>query len=103
MTLRENMLRELHTTHLCKNEMQCTQPNVVAGDQRGRRALQWRVRNVCLAASPTTVTRVGLARRSPAPRSFRLHVGQRVYLVVVNTFSTWLDYLHMNNDTSTVQ
>ncbi|CAG9117875.1 unnamed protein product [Plutella xylostella] len=106
-SLRERMLVELHSTHLGVVKMKCNArarmwwPGIDADIER------------CVGACGTCVSvRAAPPREPPAPWPRpagpwqRVHIdymslGQSVYLVVVDSYSKWVECLLMNNGTST--
>lgn len=105
--LRERMLKELHNTHLGIVKMKCN----------ARSRMWWPGIDADIECySAACATCISLRARPPreVPASWprppgawnRVHfdymsIGQRVYLVVVDAYSKWVDCLHMNNGTTT--
>lgn len=105
--LRDKMLRELHDTHL----------GIIKTKSNARSRMWWPgidsdIERWIGSCGTCASVRPAPPRDPPAPWPAaaaawqRVHmdymtVGQRVYLVVVDSFSKWVECLHMHNGTST--
>ncbi|XP_047992691.1 uncharacterized protein K02A2.6-like [Leguminivora glycinivorella] len=107
LSLRDRMLNELHNTHLGIVKMKCN----------ARSRMWWpgidhdieRCAGACMAC---VALRPAPPREPPAPWPraphpwHRVHIdymtiGQKVYLIVVDSYSKWVDCIFMQNGTST--
>jgi hypothetical protein len=106
-TLREKMLRELHSSHLGIIKMKSNARSRmwwpgIDGDIELRSAAC----DTCVALRPAPPREAPAPWPKPPGPFHRVHIdylsiGQRVYLVVVDAYSKWLECVYMNNGTTT--
>lgn len=108
LALREKMLKELHESHL----------GIIKSKSNARARMWWPnidrdietwigTCQTCASVRPAPPRDPPAPWPAPAQPWQRLHidymtVNQRVYLVIIDAFSKWLECLHMHNGTTTI-